>query len=193
MKANQKINNCGSWMMTKKDSFTVLYIYTFKIFHDLKKSVLINYNQRAAWSCIIPQSVILTLPLGKGWSREADGWELTLFNSYISTTFVKMRTCDLYNKYINQDQLSLLAAVIFFSHRHLLITYLHVTLPCLLHLICFQYLFCSNLQSPDYLARCLLDFTAHCTHDTHAIGDLKHPLSLLIHLPYTPMCILLPV
>ena len=65
-----------------------LHILNFPRF---KKNVLINYNQSAAWSCIIPltlpQSVILTLPLGKGWGREADGWELALFNSSISTTF----------------------------------------------------------------------------------------------------------
>ena len=134
-------------MMSKK-GFILLFSLHLHIlnFPWFKKNVLINYNQSAAWSCIIPltlpQSVILTLPLGKGWSREADGWELALFNSSISTTFCQNENVWLVQiKYINQDQLSLLAAVIFFSYRHLLITYLHVAFPCLLHLICFQYLF----------------------------------------------------
>ena len=55
------------------------------------------------------------------------------------------------------------------------------------------FVFALTYQSPDYLARCWLHFTAHCTHDTHALGDHEHPLSLLIHLPYTPVCILLSV
>ena len=53
------------------------------------------------------------------------------------------------------------------------------------------FVFALTYQSPDYLARCWLHFTAHCTHDTYALGDHEHPLSLRIHLRYTPMCILL--
>lgn len=55
------------------------------------------------------------------------------------------------------------------------------------------FVYALTYQSPDYLARCWLDFIAHCTHDDHALGDPEHPLSLIIHLPYTPMCIFLSV